>query len=178
MKHLKAALLLVLILSLGLVLHAQDVATKSTKYYKVSYPGDWEAQEIEGEGFVAVAKGNSMIPLTLAITIADIDEENADKELTELAEGMLEKSGEEFEAMGMEPEIDIEIAEETRLNGIPTYHYTMSVGVMGFTTHTDNYLFLSEGKVISMSILGAKDDLEENAEAISAIFNSFRLTKK
>jgi hypothetical protein len=26
--------------------------------------------------------------------------------------------------------------------------------------------------------LGAKDDLEENAEAISAIFNSFRLTKK
>jgi hypothetical protein len=54
----------------------------------------------------------------------------------------------------------------------------MSVGVMGFTTHTDNYLFLSEGKVISMSILGAKDDLEENAEAISAIFNSFRLTKK
>jgi hypothetical protein len=119
-----------------------------------------------------------MIPLTLAITIADIDEENADKELTELAEGMLEKSGEEFEAMGMEPEIDIEIAEETRLNGIPTYHYTMSVGVMGFTTHTDNYLFLSEGKVISMSILGAKDDLEENAEAISAIFNSFRLTKK
>jgi hypothetical protein len=178
MKHLKTALLLVLILSVGLALHAQNMASKTTKYYKVSYPEDWEAQDVEDGTFVAVAKGNSMIPLTLAITTADIDEENADKDLTELAEEILEKSGEEFEAMGMEPEIDIEIAEETRLNGIPTYHYTMSVGIMGFTTHTENYLFQTGQKVISLSVLGAKEDLEANAEAISEIFKSFRLTKK
>ncbi|HPV14324.1 MAG TPA: hypothetical protein PL126_01580 [Candidatus Cloacimonadota bacterium] len=177
MKHLKTALLLLFILSLALVLHGQNVASKSTKYYKVSYPEAWEVQEIDENVFTAFAKGNPMIPLTLAIVVTDIDEEDAEKGLTALAEEMLEESGEEFEEMGLEPEIDIEISEETRLNGIPTYHYTMSVGIMGLTTHTENYLFQSGQKLIVMSVVGAKEDLEENAEAISEIFKSFRLTK-
>lgn len=178
MKQLKTALMLVLILSLGLVLHAQKVASKSTEYYKVSYPEEWEAQEIDDNVFTAVAKGNAMIPLTLAITVTDMDDEAAEKGLAVLAEEAINQSNEEIELMGLEPEIDIEVSEETRLNGIPTYHYTMSVGIMGITTFTENYLFQSGKKLISLSILGDKKDMEDNAEAISEIFKSFRLNKQ
>jgi hypothetical protein len=177
MKHLRTALMLVLLLSLGLMLQAQNVASKSTKYYKVSYPEEWEAQEIDDNVFTAVAKGNSMIPLTLAVSVIEMDDEAAEKGLSALAEEMMEQSNEEIELMGLEPEIDIEISEETRLNGQPTYHYTMSVGIMGITTFTENYLFQSGKKLISVSVLGDKEDMEENAEAIAAIFNSFRLNK-
>lgn len=179
MRYLKAALLLLLLASFGLMLHGQNTKTKSTKDYSVSYPADWEAPEMDLDlgVFTAVAKSNSMIPLTLAITVEEMDEEDLGKELTELAEGMIELSGAEIEMMGLEPDIDIELAEETRLNGIPCYHYIMNVGIMGMTTHTENYLFLKDNKLITMSILGDEEEFEEQAEQILGIFKSFKLTK-
>lgn len=174
MKHLRYAILLILIMSVAVVLNAQKVTTKSTKYYQISYPADWESTDTD-DGFTAFTSTNSMIPLTLLISVEKIDADDIEADLATLGEKFMAGGAAELEDFGIDVEMDTELAEETRLNGFPTFHYVMNLGFMGMNTQTDSYLFLKGDKMISLNVVGDTEDMQEHEDEIQAIFKSFSL---
>ena len=174
MKHLRFTILLILIMSVTVVLNAQKVTTNSTKYYQISYPADWESTDTN-DGFTAFTSTNSMIPLSLVISVEKIDEDDVEADLAALGEKFMAGGAAEIEEFGIDVEMDTELAEETLLNGFSTFHYVMNLSFMRVETQTDSYLFLKGDKLISLNVVGDVEDMQEHEDEIQAIFKSFSL---
>lgn len=172
MKKYQVLFLVLLMVSLFAALAADGLEVKSTDHYSISIPSDWEVTEQDGE-YVIYHQMESGVPVSIVISAEEYSEEDAGISLEELSETVVEKMNSELVEAGMGDLVEITESTPIKVKGKDGHRAVFEVSMMGITMGGEIILVPTGDMIVSLTIVGFQDDLDELSASIDDIKKSF-----